>query len=81
MRLPPERLPAAVETAAYLLVAAAVEDAGRAGAGHVAVDVERDDGRLRVRIADGWKPPQRLVDRVGALGGRVSASEVELPCA
>ncbi|MDA0158721.1 histidine kinase [Solirubrobacter ginsenosidimutans] len=80
-----ERFPASVETAAYLLVAAAVEEAG----GHLSVAVRRDGRLLRISLADGRGGPaaaaRRLADRVGALGGRIDvhggAVVAELPCA
>jgi signal transduction histidine kinase len=82
------RHPAAVETAAYLVVAAGVEDAARRGASHAAVTVAHAGDRLRIAVRDDGRGPRadarHLADRVGALGGRLSAGtelEAEIPCA
>ena len=83
------RYPAAVETAAYVVVAEAVADAAQRGAGYVLVELQQDDGRLVVHVEDdGSERISRLThvtDRVGALGGEVSIERstlrAELPCA
>jgi signal transduction histidine kinase len=82
------RCPAAVETAAYLLVAEALQDAGDRGASHAAVSVIRDGGRLVVTVDDDGtnrtSAMVQLVDRVGALDGRLDLElrrlRAELPC-
>jgi len=86
---PEGRYPAAVETAAYLLVAEALEDAARRGAGYAAVIAVHQDGRLAVTVEDDGRgrvsPMVRLNDRVGALGGilRLEPTTIraEIPCA
>ena len=76
------RLPAAVETAAYLVAAAGIE----ADAPHVTVSARRAGDELIVRVDGGGGPsvPEHLADRVAALGGRLHASdarlEARLPC-
>jgi signal transduction histidine kinase len=80
----PDRLPAAVETAAYLVLAAGVEDAARHGATHVELAAARSGSVLRVTVNGADGVPQHLSDRVGALGGRLEAGagtvEAEIPC-
>jgi signal transduction histidine kinase len=50
-----ERYPAPVETAAYLLVTEALDDAARRGASHAEVHTVWDDDRLVVTVEDdGW---------------------------
>ena len=82
---PDERLPAAVETAAYLVVA----EAAKVGA--VTVNAVRTDGLLVVDV-DAVSAPARLVDledRVAALDGRLMVEpdpggvriRAEIPCA
>jgi signal transduction histidine kinase len=85
----PARHPETVETAAYLVAVAGIEDAARRGATHVAVNVVQRADRLRVWVADDGAgtrtPAEHLADRVGALGGRLevegSRLEAEIPCA
>ena len=82
----PEGLDAAIEAAAYFLVSEAVTNAAKhAEAERVSVDVAAADGNLVVTIADdgvGGADPERgsglsgLVDRVGAVGGRLEISSV-----
>ena len=87
--VPQERYEAPVETAAYLTVAEAVEDAAERGATFVGITVNRDDGRLAVTVHDdGAKRSAELVhlaDRIGALGGTLDAGpstlRAEIPCA
>jgi signal transduction histidine kinase len=84
-----ERYPAAVETAAYLLVAEALQDAAGRGASHAVVSVARDVGRLVVTVEDDGtdrtSPMVQLADRVGALEGELTVEptrlRAELPCA
>jgi signal transduction histidine kinase len=82
------RYPAAVEIAAYLLVAEALDDATDRGASHATVSVVRDAGRLVVTVEDDGtdrtSPMVQLADRVGALDGRLAVEptrlRAELPC-
>ena len=76
-----ERLPEAVEVAAYYLVSEGLTNVAKyAQAGSCSVDVVRSDGRLDVEIADdglGGADPgsgsglRGLADRVETLGGRL----------
>jgi signal transduction histidine kinase len=83
------RYPAQVEAAAYFAVAEAIADAARRGAGHAAVSVTHQDGRLAVTVQDngpgGAAPLPAAADRVGALGGSLAAGpagcRAEIPCA
>jgi len=87
--LPVERYASAVETAVYLTVAEALEDAARRGATFISVDVAPVNGLLTVETRDGGAGPRRplvhLSDRVGAVGGTIRLSvdklRVEIPCA
>jgi signal transduction histidine kinase len=76
------RYPAAVETAAYLLVAEALQDAAGRGASHAVVSVARDVGRLVVTVEDDGtdrtSPMVQLADRVGALEGRLTVEPTQL---
>jgi signal transduction histidine kinase len=84
-----ERYPAAVETAAYLLVAEAVDDATGRGASHAVVSAVRRGGWLAVTVEDdGTRRTSAMVqlaDQVGALDGRLVVEPTwlrsELPCA
>jgi signal transduction histidine kinase len=84
-----ERFPAPVETAAYLVVAEAIDDAARRGASYAAVTAPRDDDRLVVKVEDDGSQRTstmiRLADRVGAIGGRLEIEattlRAEIPCA
>jgi signal transduction histidine kinase len=86
---PGERYPAPVETAAYLVVAEAIDDAARRGASYASVGALRHEERLVVGVEDDGSARTstmiRLADRVGALGGRVeiepTALRAEIPCA
>jgi signal transduction histidine kinase len=83
-----ERYPAAVETAAYLLVAEALDDAAVRGASHAAVGVMQNGARLVVTVQDDGTDRTssmvQLADRVGALDGRLAVEptrlQAELPC-
>jgi signal transduction histidine kinase len=77
-----------VETAAYLLVAEALQDAAGRGASHATVSVHQDGGRLVVTVEDDGidrtAAMVQLTDRVGALDGRLAVEptrlRAELPC-
>jgi signal transduction histidine kinase len=83
------RYPAGVETAAYLLVAEALDDAAGRDASHAVVSAIQDGGRLVVTVQDDGTGRTtgmvQLADRVGALGGRLTVEptrlRAELPCA
>jgi signal transduction histidine kinase len=82
------RYPAAVETAAYLLVAEALHDAAGRGASHAAVSARQDGARLVVTVQDNGTDRTsamvQLADRVGALDGSMAVEptrlRAELPC-
>ena len=82
------RYPAAVETAAYLLVAEALDDAAGRGATQAMVSTFQEGGRLVVTVHDDGTDRSssmvQLADRVGALDGRLSVEptrlRAELPC-
>lgn len=92
--LPPGRLPAAVESAAYLVVRDALTDARQRQASTLQVAVGVEDGVVAVRCVDdgpagaGRHTVVELEDRVGALDGQITVTatdqqtlvEVELPC-
>ena len=79
--LPDERLPEAVELAAYFVVAEALTNVAKyAGASHATVQVERENGRVVVEVSDdgvGGADPGRgtglrgLADRLAVLEGRL----------
>ena len=79
-----ERLPDAVETAAYFVVSEALTNVAKyAHAEHATVRVEREDGRLVVEVADdgvggatpdGGSGLRGLADRVAALDGVLDVS-------
>ena len=82
------RYPEVIETAAYLMVAEAIEDAAGRGAGYAAVTVAHRDGRLTVTVEDDGQcrsaSMTEIADRVGALGGILTVEPtwmgVEIPC-
>ena len=84
--LPDERLPEAVELAAYFVVSEALTNVAKySEASHATVQVERDNGRVVVEVADdgiGGADPGRgtglrgLADRLAVLEGRL---DVESP--
>jgi len=82
------RYPAAIETAAYLLVAEALQDAAGRDASHATVSAMQDGGWLVVTVEDDGSDRTaamvQLVDRVGALEGRLTVEptrlRAELPC-
>jgi signal transduction histidine kinase len=79
--LPEERLPEAVELAAYFVVAEALTNVAKyANATHATVEVARENGRLVVEVADdgvGGADPEDgtglrgLADRIAVLEGRL----------
>jgi signal transduction histidine kinase len=84
LETPAERLPAAVESAAYFVVAEALTNVARyAHAGGATVSVQRSDGVVEVEVRDdgvGGANPEAgtglrgLRDRVAALGGELAVS-------
>jgi signal transduction histidine kinase len=86
--VPPERYPGPVETAAYLTISEAVDDAVGRGASFVSADLRREGSRLVVTVLDdGAARSSALVhvaDRVGALGGTLEVQAItlraEIPC-
>jgi signal transduction histidine kinase len=83
------RYPVAVETATYLLVAEALDDAAVREASHATVSVVRTGGWLVVTVEDDGSDRTaelvQLADRVGALDGRLVVEptrlRAEIPCA
>jgi signal transduction histidine kinase len=79
--LPDERLPEAVELAAYFVVAEALTNVAKySEASHATVHVDRNNGRVVVEVADdgiGGADPRRgtglrgLADRIAVLEGRL----------
>jgi signal transduction histidine kinase len=79
--LPDERLPEAVELAAYFVVAEALTNVAKyANASHATVEVARENGRVVVEVADdgvGGADPEGgsglrgLADRIAVLEGRL----------
>jgi signal transduction histidine kinase len=86
MEVPPQRLPAPVETSAYFVVAEALTNAAKhARCSHVRVGVRVEEGAVTVEVRDdgvgGANPSagsglRGLADRVSALGGGL---EIESP--
>jgi signal transduction histidine kinase len=84
-----ERYPSSSETAAYLLVVEALEDAAARDATYAAVTAAREDERLVVSVEDdGFGRTSAMAqsaDRVGALGGSLEVGSMilraEIPCA
>jgi signal transduction histidine kinase len=82
------RYPEVVETAAYLMVAEAIQDAAGRGAGYAAVTVAHRDGRLTVTVEDDGQgrtsPMSGIADRVGALDGILTIEPTwmgaQIPC-
>jgi signal transduction histidine kinase len=89
VELATERCSHATEAAAYVMVDDAVADAARREATHALVRTRRDGANLVVEVEDdGAEPasvPMHLVDRLGALGGRIERRAAvlrgEIPCA
>jgi signal transduction histidine kinase len=84
-----ERYPAPVEAAIYFAVSEAIGDAVARGASHLTVSLVRDVDRLVLDTEDdGLRRTStmiHLVDRIGALGGKVELGPMmlraEVPCA
>jgi signal transduction histidine kinase len=82
------RYPASAEIAAYRTVVEALSDAAQRGATHVAISAREGGHRLTVEVSDDGAARTsgmiRLLDRVGALGGRLDVSptmvRAEIPC-
>jgi signal transduction histidine kinase len=82
--LPGERLPEAVELAAFYVVSEALTNVAKySGASHARVSVERENGRLMVEVADdgvggadpsGGSGLRGLADRLAALEGRLDVA-------
>ena len=80
-KLPGERLPEAIELAAYFVVSEALTNVAKyAGASHASVEVERQNGRLVVEVVDdgvGGADPEKgtglrgLADRLAVIEGRL----------
>src|SRR5581483_9928220 len=87
--LAPERYPPAVETAAYVAAAEAIEDAACRSATCASLHVRGENGLVAVQLDDDGaardSPLVNLADRVGALGGRLELGattlRAELPLA
>ena len=88
LRAEHRRYPAPVEAAAYFAVAEALGDVARRAAGYATVTVVHDGGRLVVTVEDNGSsdasPMAAAADRIGALGGSLSAGRAgyraEIPC-
>ena len=84
-----ERLPVAVEIAAYILVADGLEVAHASGATSATITITRRNDHLTVDLATdraaGLADTIHIADRVGAVGGTLIAGsrglEAEIPCA
>jgi len=83
------RFDPAAENAAYVVVIEAVADATRRSAGYVTVHVSHEGAHLVVAVGDDGSERDyarlvHLLDRVGALGGRLHAGSsglrAEIPC-
>jgi signal transduction histidine kinase len=82
------RYAATAEAAAYFAVTEVIDSAARRGADHATVSLAEHNRRLIVTINHNGRqspsPTAVLADRVGALGGNVSATStecrVEIPC-
>ncbi len=87
--MPDERFPTSAETAIYVLVADAIDDAADRKATRAAVNADHDGDQLTIVIEDdGVERISSMIqaaDRVGSLGGTLEvASRVlraEIPCA
>jgi signal transduction histidine kinase len=83
------RLPTAVETTAYAMIAEAIDDASLRGASFVSVRAGQEDSRLVIDVEDDGRsrasPLTAVDDRVGAIGGSADAGPTSLravlPCA
>src|SRR6266511_1880146 len=87
--LPTDRYAPAIETAAYLAIAEAIDDAARRNATFILVAAARAADRLVVTARDDGAAREaallHLADRIGALGGFVDIGpttlRAEIPCA
>jgi signal transduction histidine kinase len=85
---PSERFPAPLETAAYLAVSEAVDDAAGRGASFASADVRRQGTQLVVVVGDDGASRRsdlvQLADRIGALGGKLeirgTTLRAAIPC-
>jgi signal transduction histidine kinase len=85
---PLERYPGPVETAAYLTISEASDDAVGRGASFVSADLRREGSRLVVTVLDDGVARSsalvRVADRIGALGGTLEVEATTLraviPC-
>ncbi|MFD0474095.1 histidine kinase [Nonomuraea thailandensis] len=85
--VPEERLPAHVETIAYMVACEGVTNAVKhAGAGSITVEVAVDEGRVAIRVGDDGRGGadlragtglRGLAERVGAAGGHLVISDAE----
>ena len=83
---PDERFPEPVERAAYLVVAGSIDAGLDAGANKISIRVARTGDHLVIEAEGaGTGPFADLADRVGAIGGRLTADRrklrAEIPCA
>jgi signal transduction histidine kinase len=86
--LPVDRYAPAIETAAYLAIAEAIDDAARRNATFIVVEAARVADRLVVTARDDGAAREsalgHLADRIGALGGFVDIGpptlRAEIPC-
>lgn len=82
------RYSAAVEITAYRVITDSIEDAARRGATYTEVSIEEHDNHVVVTVehdaAESGEQPIYLLDRVGAMGGRMWASpglvSAVIPC-
>jgi len=75
-----------VERAAYLVAAGSIDAGPDAGANKISIRVARTDDHLVIEAERaGTGPFADLADRVGAIGGRLTADRrklrAEIPCA
>ena len=80
------RASGAAEQAAYLVAAEGVSRFQPGETGHVEIEVRRADDTLTLTVNPfAGEAPQHLVDRIGALGGRINTTGAmlctEVPCA
>jgi signal transduction histidine kinase len=86
--VPRERYGSAVETAAYVAVTEAIEDASRRQATFASVQMTREDDQLVVTVHDDGTARRadlvHVADRIGALGGALDIAattlRAEIPC-
>lgn len=85
VHVPDRPAPAATERVAYLVAERGVDRAVHAGCDAVSLDVRLENGHVRVTVDPFYgRPGPEILDRVGALGGRVDVAgqslKVEVPC-